>query len=178
MIARKRAVILSVVAIVALVVSVSLSQELQPSYAPDGAWFATAHMPDGGTIPFMDIYSSNPTAQGRAGTVLCTLSVPAFPGPLGMVNMTPGGHGNWIRLDKNRFAFTVFRILIDADSANAVPDGAPVGTAKFTGTITATGPDAFVGVMHAQYYGPNGQPFFAVSFTTAGTRIAVETDQP
>jgi hypothetical protein len=70
------------------------------------------------------------------------------------------------------------RILIDADPANAVPDGAPVGTAKFWGTITVTGADTFVGSMSAQYYGPGGLPFLTVSFTTAGARIAVETDQP
>jgi hypothetical protein len=125
----------------------------------------------------MDIYTSNPTSLGMAGTVLCTLSVPAFQTPYGRLNMTAAGHGNWIRVARNQFAFTVWRILIDADPTNQVPDGAAMGTARFWGTITATGPDTFVGTMNAEYYGPDGQPFLTVSFTTAGTRIAVQIDE-
>lgn len=181
MITRNRAILLSLAAVVALAVSASasLAQEPGPSYSPDGAWFATAYMSGGTTLPFMDIYTSNPTTQGRSGTVLCTLSVPAFVTPYGKLNMLPGGHGNWIRTDKNTFAFTVWRILIDADPTNLVPDGAPMGTAKFWGTITATGPDTFVGTMKAEYYGPTGTSFLTMpAFTTAGTRIAIQIEDP
>jgi hypothetical protein len=183
MIARNRGILLSLVAIVALAavsVSASRSQEPEPSYSPDGAWFATAQMSGGMTLPFMDIYTSNPTTPGRSGTVLCTLSAPAFQTPYGKLNATQGGHGNWIRVGKNQFAFTVWRILIDADPANLVPDGAPMGVVKFWGTITATGPDTFAGILNADYYGPDWQTRFLIvrGLLTAGTRIAVQTEEP
>lgn len=180
MIARNRR-IFDLVASLALVTLATpgLAQEPQAAYSPDGAWFATASMANGTKVPFMDIYVSDQTAQGRAGTVLCTLSTPAFQGPYGMTTATTAGHGNWIRIDKNRFAFTVWRILVDADPTNVVPEGAPVGTAKFWGTITATGPDSFEGVMKAQYYGPDGAFLFELpEFQTAGKRIAIQIDDP
>jgi len=183
MIARNRGMLLSLAAIVALAavsVSASRSQEPEPSYSPDGAWFATAVF-NGMPLPFMDIYTSNPTSQGRAGTVLCTLSAPALETPYGTLNGTTTGHGNWIRVDKNQFAFTVWRILVDAGSM----PGTPVGAIKFWGTITVTGPDTFTGTMNAQYYayGLDGQlsPLPGMKFegiTTAGKRIAVETQEP
>jgi len=178
MIPRKFLVLRSLVAIVLLAVSAraALAQEAQASYSPDGAWLAVADMPGGAQIPFMDIYTSNPTAQGQAGTVLCTLSVPAIETPYGRMNMTAGGHGNWRRINKNRFAFTVLRILVDADPTNAVPDGAPTGMVKFRGSITATGPSTFEGTMTADYYDLEGKLFLSFSFTTAGRRIAVETE--
>ncbi|HSL22697.1 MAG TPA: hypothetical protein VK886_14280 [Vicinamibacterales bacterium] len=177
MIARNRAILLSLL-VLFVPSSIALAQDAEPQYSPDGAWFAIATI-SGRTIPFMDIYTSDPTRHGRAGTVLCTLSTPAFQGPYGMTTATMGGHGNWIRVAKNQFAFTVWRILIDADPSNAVPDGAPVGSAKFWGTITATDPNTFEGIMQAEYYGPNGVAFLTVpQFQTAGNRIVVQVDQP
>jgi hypothetical protein len=180
MIARTRGLIPLLASFALLTLAApGFAQESQAQYVPDGAWFATASMPGGVQVPFMDIYVSDPTTQGRAGSVLCTLSTPAFAGPYGMTAATTAGHGNWIRLDKNRFAFTVWRILVDADPANGVPDGAPVGTAKFWGTITATGADSFEGAMKAQYYGPNGALLFEIpEFQTAGKRVAVQLVDP
>jgi hypothetical protein len=178
MIARNRGILLSLVAIVALAaVSVSASLSQEPSYSPDGAWFATGDMGGGMALPFMDIYTSNPTTQGRSGTVLCTLSAPAFPTPYGKLNATTTGHGNWTRVSKNEFAFTVYRIMVDAEPTRM--PGAPMGTIKFWGTITVTGPDAFVGTMNAEYYGPDGQSFLTIKgIATAGKRIAVEIEEP
>lgn len=177
MVARRFVVPLSLVVLVILAGSTSAAraQEPQTSYSPDGAWLAVASLPGGVQVPFMDIYTSSPTGQGREGSVLCTLSVPAFDTPYGKLNMTAAGHGNWVRTDKNRFAFTVVRVLVDADPANAVPDGAPVGIVKFRGGITATGPSTFEGTMTADYYDLGGSLFMSFSFTTAGRRIAVET---
>jgi hypothetical protein len=71
----------------------------------------------------------------------------------------------------------VIRLLIDADASNQVPDGTPLGSIKFWGTITITGRDTFEGTMNAEYYGPDGQPFRRVEgLTTAGTRIPVEVN--
>jgi hypothetical protein len=178
MTASTRAIVLSLLAMAVFAVSAPLAaQSEEPQRSPDGAWFATATMPNAPPIPFMDIYTSNPTSLAREGAVLCTLSIPAFAGPSGMTAMTTAGHGNWVRIDKNRFAFTVWRILIDADPMNVIPDGAPVGTAKFWGTIAVSGPDTFQGVMRAHYYGMDGIAFLTVpDFSTAGRRIVVHVE--
>jgi hypothetical protein len=180
MIARNRGPIRLLVCFTLLTAAApGFAQEPQPQYSPDGAWFATASMAGGVQVPFMDIYASDPTTQGRAGTVLCTLSTPAFQGTYGMTAATTAGHGNWVRIDKNRFAFTVWRILVDADPTNGVPDGAAVGTAKFWGTIIATGADSFEGSMKAQYYGPDGALLFELpEFQTAGKRVAIQAGDP
>lgn len=178
MIARHRATLLALAIVLFVPSPIALAQEGGPYYSPDGAWLAAATI-GGQTIPFMDIYTSGPTTPGRAGTVLCTLSTPAFPGPYGMTIATTAGHGNWTHIGKNQFAFTVWRILVDAEPSNAVPDGAPVGSAKFWGTITAIGPDRFEGIMQAEYYGPSGVAFLSLpQFQTVGTRIAIHVDTP
>ena len=162
---------LTMVVLTAAQGSALVSQEPEPSYSPDGAWFATATLVGlPRPFPFMDIYTSDATNQGRSGTVLCTLSVGKFASPMGLVSMTPTAHGNWIRTAKNTFAFTAWRILLDED-------GRPVGTAKFWGTVTAGTPDGFTGTMNVELYAADGTAFGAFNGTTAGRRIAVESEQ-
>ena len=151
-----------------------LAQSGEPSYSPEGAWFAwatIAGVPH--PVPFMDIYTSDSNNRGRSGTVLCTLSIGKFPGPTGsFVGATASAHGNWVRLEKNRFAFTAWRILVN-------DAGQPVGTAKFWGTLTAETSDTFTGTMNtAYYYGQSAIPFATFTGTTAGKRIAIEIEQP
>jgi hypothetical protein len=175
---RSSLTLLSVVAVALFTVwtPVALAQEAHRTNAPDGAWTAIAYMPDGSQLPFMDLYTSNPMSPGVSGTVLCTLSVPAFETPFGKLNMTTSGHGNWVRTDRNRYAFTAWRILIDADPSNPVPDGAPMGMVKFRGTITTIGHGTFEGTMTADYYDVGGTLFWSFSFTTVGRRIVVEPE--
>jgi hypothetical protein len=141
------------------------------SYSPEGAWFCTAKLPGVPVpVPYMDIYTSNSNGSEASGTVLCTLSVGKFASPMGVVSMTQAGHGNWIRIGKNRFAFTALRIITDAN-------GRPVGTAKFWGTLTATAHDETSGTMNAEYYGPTGDRFVTVTGgITTGKRIEVEVE--
>jgi hypothetical protein len=142
--------------------------EEERSYSPEGAWFCTAKIPGVPVpVPYMDIYTSDSEASG---TVLCTLSVGKFASPMGIVSMTQAGHGNWIRTGKNQFAFTAWRIIIDAD-------GRPVGTAKFWGALTATTHDETSGTMNAEYYTPTGDRFLTITgLITKGKRIQVEVE--
>ena len=145
--------------------------DVERSHSPEGAWFCTAKLPGVPVpVPYMDIYTSNSNGSEASGTVLCTLSVGKFASPMGIVSMTQAGHGNWIRIGKNKFAFTAWRIIIDAD-------GHPVGTAKFWGTLTATTDDETSGTMNAEYYGPTGNRFLTVTGgITTGKRIEIEVE--
>ncbi len=118
----------------------------------------------------MDTYTSDANNQRCAGTVLCTLSVGKFASPMGLVSVTPSSHGNWVRIAKNKFAFTAWRILLDTD-------GRPVGTAKFWGTLTAQTNDTFTGTMNMAFHDPDGNAFGGFKGTTAGKRIAIEIEE-
>jgi hypothetical protein len=173
---RHRAIVIlfTVLALSGLSTREAGSQTLPWFDAPDGAWFGMAHMADGTTVPYLDIYTSHPGTLGRAGAVFCTLAIPAFDTPFGRLALTQGAHGSWVRAGRTRFTFTAWRILVDADPSNQVPDGAPIGMARFKGTMTVTGSETFVGTMNVEYFGPDQRPFLAMAFTTSGSRIAVE----
>lgn len=156
---------LAMVAWAAISQSPLLAQAPERSYSLDGAWFGQATFSGApGPIPFMDIIASDPNSQGQSGSILCTLQVGKIQSPMGLVSLTPSGHGNWVRIGKNKFAFTVMRILMDAD-------GRPVGTAKFWGTRTAQTHDTSTGTMNAEYYDQDGKAYGRFSGTTAETRI-------
>jgi hypothetical protein len=150
--------------------SALLAQGGEPSYSPEGAWFAWATIvgrPN--PFPFMDTYTSDANNQGRSGTILCTLATGKFPSPTGsLVSVSPSAQGNWVQIAKNQFAFTAWRILLDEV-------GRGVGTAKFWGTLTVQTNDTFTGTMNAAYYyGQSTTPFSTITGTTVGTRIAIE----
>ena len=50
--------------------------------------------------------------------------------PVIMGNMTESGQGNWVRIGKNRFVLTVYRILIDANGNSLGANGKPFGIAS------------------------------------------------
>ena len=149
--------------------STLLAQGGESSYSPEGAWLAWATIVGHPKpFPFMDTYTSDANNQGQSGTVLCTLETGKFPGPTGsLVGMTPSAHGNWVRIAKNKFAFTAWRILLDEA-------GRPWGTAKFWCTLTVETNNTFTGTMNAAYYDQNETVFASVTGTTAGKRIEIE----
>ncbi len=151
--------------------SALLAQDPEMEDSPQGAWFAWATI-EGfpRQIPFMDTYTSDAQNQGRSGTVFCTLSVGKFVSPMGEVGVTPSAQGNWVRIAKNTFAFTAWRILVDAD-------GRPVGTAKFWGTVSMQGTDSFTGTMNMAFYAPDGSRFGGFKGTTAAKRISIEMEE-
>ena len=165
--------VLAIAAWAPMLGSALMAQEGEPSYSPEGAWFAWARIvgrPN--PFPFLDTYTSDANNQGRSGTVLCTLATRKFTGPTGTpVSVTPSAQGNWVRIDKNQFAFTAWRILLDEE-------GRGVCAAKFWGTLTIQTNDTFTGTMNAAYYyGESTTPFSTFTGTTTGTRIAIEAPE-
>ncbi len=137
----------------------SLDEDGENAYSPEGAWLVSGVV-DGQPYIWMDIYTSNSKKTAVSGTVLCTL--PAVSG------ITPTGHGSWVRIGKNTFAFTALRILIDLD-------GNPFGTAKFWGTVSVDEENDMSGTMNVQYYDLNGDPISPVlQGTSTGERIEIE----
>lgn len=148
------------------------ADEDEPSYSLEGAWFGRATiegLPQ--PFPFMDLYSSDSNNPGRSGAVLCTLVTGAIPGPAGgLVSGTPSSHGNWVRIAKNKFAFTAWKVLLNEA-------GVPVGTAKFWGVVTAKAGDMSAGTVKAAfYYGGSETPFAILKATTVSHRIPIEFD--
>ncbi|MFN0168196.1 MAG: hypothetical protein ACKV22_17360 [Bryobacteraceae bacterium] len=156
---------LAMVAGAAMCPSALVAQGPEPSYSLEGAWFGQASFPGAPRpVPFMDIFTPDPNNHGQSGSVLCTLQVGKIQSPMGLVSLTPTGHGNWVRIDKNKFVFTVWRILADAD-------GRPVSTAKFWGTVTVETNDTHSGTMNFEYYDQDGSVFRRNTGTTVRTRI-------
>ena len=79
------------------------------------------------SVPFMDVYTPCAHRPGAEGTVLCSVALGNFPTPAGPVSSTQSGHGNWIRVAKNTYAFTVWRLRVNLTT------GMTVGWAKFCG---------------------------------------------
>jgi hypothetical protein len=155
----------AIAASAAMLGSSLLAQQGESSYSLEGAWFGQATfvgIPR--PIPFMDIFTSDPNNPGQSGSVLCTLQVAAVQSPMGLVSLTPTGHGNWVRIDKNKYAFTAWRILMDAN-------GRPLSRAKFWGTVTVQTNDTIRGTMNFEYYDQDGKAFMSNAGTTVETRI-------
>ncbi|HSL22691.1 MAG TPA: hypothetical protein VK886_14250 [Vicinamibacterales bacterium] len=151
-----------------------IQDDTERAYLPDGAWLATGTF-GGARIPYMDTYISYGNAHGTKGSVLCTLPFGSLDLPLGpggawiSVIGTQSGHGEWMRVSKNVFAFTVWRILVDSD-------GHAVGWARFWGTNQVDAPDHFSGTMNALFYTKElvPLPMPPLTATTEATRIVVE----
>ena len=141
-------------------------QETGPVYSVEGAWYGMTTFTSGviPPTPTFDTFTSNAQRPGLEGTFLCTIPA-AIAG-----NMTPSGHGNWVRIGTNRYAFTAVRAIMNGSAF--------VGWARFWGTITAVSDDDLTGTMNAQFYLPNWTP---VSPQFAGTlerhRIDVTFEQ-
>ena len=149
-------------------------QDPERNYLPEGTWlyFATQ-----GNVkrPFMDTYASLPNQHGLRGTVVCTLAQGRIMLPLGpggalmSVTGTQTGQGSWMRVEKNVYAFTAWRILTD-------PDGKGVGWIQFWGEIRPDGPDHFLGQISAAFYTLDfvALPIPPTPVPTEGWRVAVQ----
>ena len=128
------------------------SQETGPVYSLEGAWYGMTTFPALGPQPTFDTFTSNAQRPGSEGTFLCT--IPAqIAGTL-----TPSGHGNWVRIGTNSYAFTAERIIMSGTTF--------AGLARFWGTITAVSDQELTGTMNAQFYAPNGTPISGVASGT------------
>ncbi len=157
-------VLFGVIVIAWIPLCASSYQDAEGSYSAEGAWLCYSTINGlGRTLYWMDNYTSDSNRPGVSGTVLCTLPIP-LPG------MTQSGHGTWIRVGKNTFAFTVLRLLTDAN-------GDAIGTAKFWGSVTVDADDHLSGTMKSQNYFLNGTVIPPGDVLTAefeGTRIEVK----
>ena len=119
------------------------SQERGPVYSLEGAWYGITTFP--GTpippTPTMDTFTSNAKRQSVEGTFLCTIPAEMAGG------QTPSGHGNWVRIATNTYAFTAMRARVTA---------AGLGWVKFWGTITPISDDEATGTINAQFFAPDG----------------------
>ena len=121
-------------------------QQTGPVYPVEGAWYGMTTF-TGGAIPptpTFDTFTSNAQRPGLEGTFLCTAPA-AIAG-----SQTPSGHGNWVRIGTNKYAYTALRVIMDGSTF--------VGWAKFWGTITAVSDDELTGTINAQFYLPNWTP--------------------
>jgi len=151
---------LALVALIAISGFALWAQDPHASYTPEGAWLVRGTFgPASPTFVWMDTYSSDATNQARAGTILCTLP---------STTMTASGQGVWARIEKNKFAFTAWRIRLD-------PSSQPIGLAKFWGTVTLPTNDSLTGTLNAEFYDLAGNVVNRMlGGTSAGTRIQIQ----
>ena len=140
------------------------AQETGPVYSLEGAWYgittfaAVEGWPAIPPTPTMDTFTSNAQRHGAEGTFLCTIPA-AIAG-----NQTPSGHGNWVRIATNTYAYTAVRAMVD---------GTNVLWVKFWGTLTPGSDNELTGTINAQFYLPDGTPASPV-FTGTLERHRVE----
>jgi hypothetical protein len=124
-------------------------QEHGRVYSIEGAWYCVY-------AAGLDTFVSNAQRPGVEGTFLCSVgAVAKVPNPLkanGWLSITLEGHGNWVRIDKNRYAFTAMRPIMDQD-------GNQFGWATFSGTITPISENEYTGTNNYQWYNLDGTPF-------------------
>ncbi len=142
--------VVSVVVAAGLSASVALqayhSQEIGPVYELEGAWYGMTTFP-GSSIPptpTMDTFASNAQQHGVEGTYLCTVPAAIAGG------QTPSGHGNWVRIATNTYAYTAVRARMNGATF--------LGWAKYWGTVTALSDDELTGTINVQFFDLGGAP--------------------
>lgn len=125
------------------------SQETGPVYSLEGAWYGISNLGGLPPTPTLDTFVSNAQRPSVEGTFLCTI-------PTAMAgSYTPAGHGNWVRIGTNVYAFTAVRSIHNGTTH--------IGWARFWGTITAVSENELTGTMNAQAYSPNWTPISPVA---------------
>lgn len=152
--------LLLVFGMIGMVSRTSLAQEAGPVYSMEGAWYGIASIVGIGELPSLDTFTSNAQRHGVEGTFLCTTpAANKMPHPWHMGDpsywtaLTPSGHGNWVRIDKNKYAFTAVRAVFDQT-------GSLFGWARFWGTITPISENEYTGTMNYQFYYADGTPYW------------------
>lgn len=162
--------------LLAMLVAVTLAAQVnEPAYKMEGAWSGIVTIPGLGDTPSLDTFVSDAQRQGVQGTFLCTIpalnKMPNPSNPNGWLSATPAGHGNWVRVGKNRYAFTAVRSIFDQA-------GQAAGWARFWGIITPISDSEYTGQMNAQYYLLNGTPISPVfTGTMHSHRIQITLEQ-
>ena len=145
--------IIFVLAVMAASLSLAIAAGAQDSdraYSMEGPWYGLVTLTDLGiSIPSLDTFTSNPLKPGIEGTFLCTVpAIAQYPNPMipaGWTRQTASGHGKWVRIGKNKYAFTAIRTIYDEK-------GDLFGRAKNWGTITQISNTEYTGTMNVQFY--------------------------
>ena len=162
--------------VVSIAVGTSIAQEHERIYSMAGSWYGAVTLMDlGVTIPTLDTFTSNPLKPGVEGTFLCTVpAIAQYPNPWnpnGWTRQTSSGQGNWLRIGKNKYAFTAIRTIYDEN-------GNLFGHAKNWGTITQISKNEYTGTMNVQFYLLDGTPSTPVfSGTLRSQRVAITFEQ-
>ncbi len=158
--------------IIALGPDTSFAQERGRSYSMEGAWYGVVTLSDLGlSIPSLDTFTSNPLHPGVKGTFLCTVPAMTNNGSGGWLRETPAGHRNWVRIGRNKYAFTAVRSVFDEK-------GNMFGRSKAWGTITPISEDEYTGTINVQYYLPDWTPFTpAFKGTLHSQRLTITFEQ-
>ncbi len=163
--------------LVAVSICVSAAQETGPVYSMEGAWYGIVAItsPTAMFTPSLDTFTSNSQRHGVEGTFLCTIPAAGkMPNPLnpnGWLSTTPSGHGNWVRIGTNKYAFTAARTVFDET-------GKLAGWAKYWGTVTPLSDNEYTGTMNAQYYRLDGTAFTPLfTGTLHSNRIEIVFEQ-
>jgi hypothetical protein len=128
--------------------------ERGPVYSVEGAWYGMTNIVGMAPTPTLDTFTSNAQRHGVEGSFLCTIpGAGAMPSPYGPLKTTPSGHGNWVRIGTNTYAFTAVRTVYTEAGG-----GTFIGWARFWGTVTAVSDDELTGTFNAQFYLANGTP--------------------
>lgn len=149
-----------------------VTQETGPAYSLEGAWYGTASLAGLPPVPTLDNFTSAAQKPGVEGSVLCTIPVmtlrhPDHPtDPQYWLTMAPSGHGNWVRVGTNAFAYTAVRTLVDQS-------GVYFGRGRNWGTFTAPSENEFSGTMTFRFYRADGTPF-GRTFTGVANSTRVE----
>jgi hypothetical protein len=158
-------------------VSASIAQKTEPVHSMEGSWYGIVSItsPTAMSTPSLDTFTSDSQRHAVEGTFICTIpAVGKMPNPMnanGWLSTTASGHGNWVRIGKNKYAFTAARTVFDET-------GKLFGWAKFWGTITPISDSQYAGTMNAQYYLPNGNPFSPLfTGTLHSQRIEITFEQ-
>ena len=171
-----RFVLMLLTVVVAVGVGTSLAQGPQRVYSVEGAWYGVVTLTDlGVSVPTLDTFTSNPLKPGFEGSFLCTVpAVAQYPNPgnpNGWTRQTSPGQGNWVRIGRNKYAFTAVRTIYDEN-------GNLFGRAKNWGTITQVSKDEYTGTMNVQFYLADGTPTTPVfSGTLHSQRVAITFEQ-
>ncbi len=145
-----------------------------PDYSMEGAWYGTATIPGVITTPTLDTFTADSQRPSARGTFLCTIPPAKVMNPVnpnGPLTTTASAHGNWVRIGKNKYAFTALRTIFDEN-------GNLFGYSRNWGTITPISDDEYTGTVNTQYVLANGTPFTPV-FTGVlhSHRVAIQSEQ-
>jgi len=115
---------------------------------PDGSWIGMGAITSppfmaGVQFPFMDTYTRS--LYGRSGAVLCQMPPVQIEYGGQKLTVSALGQGNWIRVAKDHYKFTVARLVMNEA-------GQPALLARFNADFELVDPNTLTGTVTAGFY--------------------------